>query len=57
VYAYTLGKNLIFASNSPHTIVEVVGLYNGSDPSVGKPGGTLSYAGGIALTERACRRS
>ncbi|MBA3736027.1 MAG: hypothetical protein H0W90_12680 [Actinobacteria bacterium] len=57
VYAYTLGKNLIFASNSPHSIVEVVGLYNGSDPNVEQPGGTLAYAGGIALTERACRRS
>jgi hypothetical protein len=55
VYAYTLGKNLIFASPN-HTYVEVVGLYNGSDPNVGKPGGSLSWAGYIVLSERTCHR-
>ena len=55
VFAYTLGKNLIFASNNHH-YVEVVGLYNGSDPNVGKPGGSLSWAGYITLSERVCHR-
>lgn len=50
MFAYTLGKNLIFASNN-HIYVEVVGLYNGSDPNVGKPGGSLSWAGYISLSE------
>ena len=53
VYAYTLGKNLIFASNNQST-VEVVGLYNGSDPKVSEPGGSLSYAGFITLSETRC---
>jgi hypothetical protein len=53
VYAYTLGKNLIFASNDQAT-VEVVGLYNGSDPTVLEPGGSLSYAGFITLSETRC---
>jgi hypothetical protein len=55
VFAYNLGKNLIFASNN-HTYVEVVGLYDGSDPNVGKPGGSLSWAGYITLSERTCNR-
>jgi hypothetical protein len=55
VFAYTLGKNLIFASNN-RRYVEVVGLYNGSDPNVGKPGGSLSWAGYITLSERTCYR-
>jgi hypothetical protein len=55
VFAYTLGKNLIFASNN-HSYVEVVGLYNGSDPNVGKSGGSLSWAGYITLSERTCHR-
>lgn len=55
VFAYTLGKNLIFASNNK-SYVEAVGLYNGSDPNVGKPGGSLSWAGYITLSERACHR-
>jgi hypothetical protein len=55
VFAYTLGKNLIFATSNHH-YVEVVGLYNGSDPNVGKPGGSLSWAGYITLSERVCHR-
>jgi hypothetical protein len=55
VFAYTLGKNLIFASNNL-SYVEVVGLYNGSDPKVGKSGGSLSWAGYITLSERTCHR-
>jgi len=55
VFAYTLGKNLIFASNNK-SYVEAVGLYNGSDPNVGNPGGSLSWASYITLSERACHR-
>jgi hypothetical protein len=53
VYAYTVGKNLIFATNGEET-VHTVGLYDGSDPNVDKPGGSLSYAGFLALSEAAC---
>ena len=53
VYAYTVGRNLVFASDS-QTIVDAVGLYDGSDPNVGQPGGSLSYAGFITLSESAC---
>jgi hypothetical protein len=53
VFAYTLGKDLIFASNNLRT-VEAVGLYDGSDPHVDKPGGSLSYAGFITLSETRC---
>ena len=52
-YAWTVGRNLIFASND-HRIVEVVGLFDGSDPAVSQPGGSLSYAGFIALSETRC---
>ena len=55
VFAYTLGKNLIFATEN-HSYVEAVGLYDGSDPNVGKPGGSLSWAGFIILNERTCHR-
>jgi len=53
VYAYTVGKNLLFASNNTTTIDAVV-LYDGSDPKVNRAGGSLSYAGGIGLDERRC---
>ena len=53
VYAWTVGKNLIFASND-HAHVDVIGLYDGSDPNAAKPGGSLSFAGYISLTETAC---
>jgi hypothetical protein len=55
VYAYTVGKNLIF-SVANHSYVGVVVLYDGSDPSVNKPGGSRSYAGAISLIERTCQR-
>jgi hypothetical protein len=55
VYAYTLGKNLLFESLN-HSYVEVVALYNGSDPNVRKPGGSLDLAFHVALSTRACRR-
>jgi hypothetical protein len=55
VYAYTLGKNLLFESLN-HSYVEVVALYNGSDPNVGKPGGSLDLAFHIALSTRTCNR-
>jgi hypothetical protein len=44
LFAYTLGKNVIFASNN-QSYVEVVGLYDGSDPDVEIPGSSLSLAG------------
>jgi hypothetical protein len=53
VHAYTLGKNLVFGSNNLRR-VEVVALYDGSDPHVNEPGGSLSYAGFISLTETPC---
>jgi|SRR5712691_1555395 len=53
VYAWTLGKNLIFASNN-HQIVEAIGLYDGGDPQVNEPGGSLSHAGFITLSETRC---
>ena len=54
VYAWRVGKNLLFASNN-HRTVEAVALYNGSDPNVNRPGGSLSLAGFIALNEAHCR--
>ena len=53
VSAWTVGKNLIFASND-HQIVEAVGLYDGSDPHVADSGGSRSYAGFITLSETRC---
>ena len=55
VYAYTVGKNLIFATPN-HSWVDVVGLYNGSDANAGKSGGSLPWAGYIVLSERTCHR-
>jgi hypothetical protein len=52
-YAWTVGKNLIFASNDRH-VVEAIGLYDGSDPHVAEPGGSLSYAGFVTLSETRC---
>jgi hypothetical protein len=52
-HAWTVGENLIFASND-RQIVEVIGLFDGSDPAVGQPGGSLSYAGFVALSETRC---
>jgi hypothetical protein len=56
VFAWVLGKNLIFAVGW-NRYVEAVGVYNGGDPRVDKPGGSLSWAGYITLSERACYRS
>jgi hypothetical protein len=55
VHGYILGRNLIFGSTN-YSYVEVIGLYNGSDPNVGKPGGSLSWASRIALSARTCHR-
>ncbi len=58
VYAYIVGKNLLFAANGPpphpSKYVTAVALYDGSDPNVNKPGGSLSFAGFIALSETSC---
>jgi hypothetical protein len=32
-------------------------LFNGNDPNVGKPGGSLSWAGYIVLSEGTCNRA
>lgn len=56
VYAWLVGKNLIFALGE-RNYVQAVGVYNGSDPHVGKSGGSLSWAGYILLSERTCNRS
>ena len=52
-YAWTVGQNLIFASNN-RQVVEAIGLYDGSDPQVNEAGGSLSYAGFITLSEKRC---
>jgi hypothetical protein len=54
VYAWRVGPNLLFASNN-HRTVQTVALYDGSDPDVNKPGGSLSIAGFLALDEARCR--
>ena len=58
VYAYTVGKNLLFAANGtpphPSKYVTAVALYDGSAPDVNEPGGSLSLAGYIGLTETSC---
>jgi hypothetical protein len=58
VYAYIVGKNLLFAANGapphPSKYVTAVALYDGSDPDVKKPGGSLSFAGFVALSEASC---
>jgi hypothetical protein len=58
-YAYTLGKNLIFAANGkpphPSKYVTAVALYDGSAPGVDSRFGTRAYAGFIALSETNCR--
>lgn len=53
VYAYTVGKNLLFATNSL-TQVDVVALYDGSAPGAQGHGRTLAYAGFVALSETPC---
>jgi predicted Ser/Thr protein kinase len=53
VFAYTVGTSLIFASNQ-HANVEVVAVYYGQAPDSDQPGGSLSFAGYIALVENAC---
>jgi hypothetical protein len=59
VYAYTLGKNLVFAANGkppqPSKYVTAVALYDGSAPGANEPGGALAYAGFVAISETNCR--
>jgi serine/threonine protein kinase len=59
VYAYTVGKNLLFAANgpppTPSKYVTSVALYDGSAPGANKPHGTLPFAGFVALNESNCR--
>jgi tRNA A-37 threonylcarbamoyl transferase component Bud32 len=57
-YAYTVDRRLIFAFNgpppNPSKRVTAVALYYGDAPGANKNGGSLSYAGFIALTEKSC---
>lgn len=53
VYAWTVGENLIFATNGTNK-VGAVGLYDGSAPNARKEGGTQPYAGFITLNETTC---
>jgi serine/threonine protein kinase len=53
VFAWKVGTSLLFASNGQDH-VEVVALYYGAAPDWDKPGGSLSFAGFIALSETAC---
>ena len=63
VYAYLVGKNLLFAANglppNPSKFVTAVALYDGDGPrndgrGVNQQGGTLPFAGFIALSESTC---
>ena len=63
IYAYTLGKNLLFALNgrppNPSKHVTAVALYDGDGPhddgrGVDVKDGTLPFAGYIALSESVC---
>jgi hypothetical protein len=63
VYAYLVGKNLLFAANglppNPSKLVTAVALYDGDGPrddgsGVEEQGGTLPFAGFIALSESTC---
>jgi hypothetical protein len=56
VYAWTVGRDLIFASNS-QALVDAVALFYGDAPGADKTGGALSYASYIALNENACVES
>ena len=66
VYAYLVGKNLLFAANgippNPAKLVTAVALYDGDGPKndgrgVDVDGGTLPFAGFIALSESSCGSS
>jgi serine/threonine-protein kinase len=63
VYAYLVGKNLLFAANglppNPSKLVTAVALYDGDGPQDDGSGvdvrnGTLPFAGFIALSESTC---
>lgn len=56
VYAYVLGKNLMFTPNESQYI-EVVGLLDGSATGADRRGGSYPWAGYITISERACHRS
>lgn len=59
VYAYTLGKNLIFAASGPQfeppaKFVTAVALYEGNAPRATEDGGSAAYAGFVAISENHC---
>jgi hypothetical protein len=53
-YAYVLGTSLVLAADGPSTTVTSVALFNGRAPGAHAKGGTLPYAGFIAISERNC---
>jgi hypothetical protein len=53
VFAYKVGETLLFASNDQR-IVETVALYYGDAPDALEPGGSLSFAGFVALSSTRC---
>jgi serine/threonine protein kinase len=61
VYAYTVGKNLIFAAQGaghpglPSKQVSAVGLYYGSAPGAQEPGGSLPWASVMTINEHQCQ--
>jgi hypothetical protein len=60
VYAYLVGKNLIFAAGGrdpipgPSKHVTAVAIYYGDAPGANKPNGALGFAGFIATAETKC---
>ena len=63
VYAYLVGKNLLFAAGglppNPGKLVTAVALYDGDGPrddgsGVDEEGGTMPFAGFIAISESTC---
>ncbi len=54
VYAYTVGKNLLFAVRPDTKVVATVALYDGGAPRANAHGGTQSYANYVAQVEASC---
>jgi serine/threonine-protein kinase len=59
VFAYTLGKDLVFAVNEkpPHPLcyIAAIALYNGGAPGATLPNGSQPFAGFVAISETSCR--
>jgi predicted Ser/Thr protein kinase len=58
VYAYTVGRNLIFAAQGvgqPSKQVSTVALYYGAAPEANRRGGALPFAAATAINEHQCQ--